>query len=647
MLQKPPVPVGRHEILAGHDPLQLPANLVGVQAIGRHGVMGAAGRQRKVGGSGNRRVDHASSEAHFRESAYAKSANSSPAQAKLPKRFRPAIVWRLMPSRPLAATAVLFRTLALIPLFIITGCAVVGVKVRDHSTEALRAEARRLDARNGHQGASQLLLQAKARGQTREQQLSTLIAAARLTADAPAGSAERRIYELATAQAVDLLRAEDFAPAVLPDGQRVTVAGGSKTLLDPRTADELIPAADVQIRKLRVRTVQDGAGVPYVARFRPDSPALRGQPGIPPLAGLCDPVTAVWHFDRRGVQLAFYRTRVGDTAVINGRSRRLAADFSAPLAYLLSKGKNRNIDIRALIRTDRNIDNAGLYQFSKYDPDKIPVVFVHGLMSRPETWVPAVNELLADRQVRERYQFWFFLYPTGLPVWASAAKLRGEIERFRLALDPAGTNPKFHRMVLAGHSMGGLISSLQIRTGGRHLWKQFMDAPPESLDLSPELKARIIQLVEFQPRPEIKRVVFFATPHRGSDLAVNPAAEFFARLIRLPFGWLQSDMYKLRQAVREDVRDLFVAPANSITFLRARSPLLEAILNLPMKPGVPYHSIIGDRGRGDAPESSDGVVPYWSSHLAGATSEKIVPSGHGTNENPAGIDEFRRILRKH
>jgi len=46
---------------------------------------------------------------------------------------------------------------------------------------------------------------------------------------------------------------------------------------------------------------------------------------------------------------------------------------------------------------------------------------------------------------------------------------------------------------------------------------------------------------------------------------------------------------------------------------------------------IPYHSIIGDRGRGDTPNSSDGVVPYWSSHLDGAQSEKIVPSEHGSH----------------
>jgi hypothetical protein len=50
---------------------------------------------------------------------------------------------------------------------------------------------------------------------------------------------------------------------------------------------------------------------------------------------------------------------------------------------------------------------------------------------------------------------------------------------------------------------------------------------------------------------------------------------------------------------------------------------------LPITRGIPYHSIIGDRGGGDTPNSSDGVVPYWSSHLDGAQSELIVNSDHG------------------
>jgi hypothetical protein len=68
---------------------------------------------------------------------------------------------------------------------------------------------------------------------------------------------------------------------------------------------------------------------------------------------------------------------------------------------------------------------------------------------------------------------------------------------------------------------------------------------------------------------------------------------------------------------------------------------------LPMAKRIPYHSIIGDRGRGDTPNSSDGVVPYWSSHLDGAESEKIVPSGHGAEHSAQGIAEVLRILHEH
>jgi hypothetical protein len=174
-----------------------------------------------------------------------------------------------------------------------------------------------------------------------------------------------------------------------------------------------------------------------------------------------------------------------------------------------------------------------------------------------------------------------------------------------------------------------------------------MDTPPDQLPLSGALRDRIVRIVQFQPRPEVARVVFFATPHRGSQLALHPVSEFFSRLIRLPVEILDTDRYKLQSALREEYRHLFLAPANSLVFLRANSPLLKSILALPMRPGVPYHSIIGDQGRGDAPNSSDGVVPYWSSRLDGATSEKIVPSGHGAHEHPEGIAELRRILRLH
>ena len=57
--------------------------------------------------------------------------------------------------------------------------------------------------------------------------------------------------------------------------------------------------------------------------------------------------------------------------------------------------------------------------------------------------------------------------------------------------------------------------------------------------------------------------------------------------------------------------------ANSVDTLSPKSRFV-SINTIPITPGVPYDTIIGDRGRGDSPNSSDGIVPYWSSHMEGA-----------------------------
>ena len=62
-----------------------------------------------------------------------------------------------------------------------------------------------------------------------------------------------------------------------------------------------------------------------------------------------------------------------------------------------------------------------------YDPNKIPVLMVHGLWSSPMTWMEMFNDLLAYPDIRSNYQFWFYLYPTGEPFWYSANQLRSDL----------------------------------------------------------------------------------------------------------------------------------------------------------------------------------------------------------------------------
>jgi triacylglycerol esterase/lipase EstA (alpha/beta hydrolase family) len=451
---------------------------------------------------------------------------------------------------------------------------------------------------------------------------------------------------VATQELVTILYGRHFAPLDLPLGSvasKLAMASANADTINPTVADELIPAAALEINGLLSRSLQDGIGVPYVAHFKAGSPQLAGQPGFPRV-GMSIPVTALIAFDKNGAELSFYQTLRKDHVRIAGHTYQLATDFSASLAHLISKGRNRLIDFQALIYSDKNISQAGLIQLQAYDPTKIPVVFVHGLLSRPEAWMQAANELVADPKIRSRYQFWFFMYPTGLPVWESAAKLRSELDRFRQTLDPHHTNPKLNQIVLVGHSMGGLICDLMVRDGGQNLWSQFSDTPYKNIPISTPARKRMESMIEFNARKDVSRVIFVSTPHRGSDIALNPLADLFSNLIRLPLEQFRGQYSPVIMAMRSNVRDLFGAPVNSIRFLKSKSPLLLSILNLPPTPGLPFHSVIGDRGKGGGVNSSDGVVPYWSSHLDFAVSEKIVPSGHGANENLQGIAEIHRIL---
>ena len=56
---------------------------------------------------------------------------------------------------------------------------------------------------------------------------------------------------------------------------------------------------------------------------------------------------------------------------------------------------------------------------------------------------------------------------------------------------------------------------------------------------------------------------------------------------------------------------------------------------------------IGDRGKNNSPDSSDGIVPYSSSHLDSAQSELIVPYPHSCAEKTETVHEILRILRLH
>ncbi|MGL5018913.1 MAG: esterase/lipase family protein, partial [Luteolibacter sp.] len=148
----------------------------------------------------------------------------------------------------------------------------------------------------------------------------------------------------------------------------------------------------------------------------------------------------------------------------------------------------------------------------------------------------------------------------------------------------------------------------------------------------------------FEANPHLKRAVFICTPHRGSEMAISNIGELGMRLIALPVTISSGISESVISSLGAFTGGAAVMP-NSVTSLSPKNPTLKVIDQAYFR--APHHSIIGDRGRGDTPNSSDGVVPYWSSHLSTAKSEKIVPGPHGSCELPETITELKRILHLH
>ncbi len=291
--------------------------------------------------------------------------------------------------------------------------------------------------------------------------------------------------------------------------------------------------------------------------------------------------------------------------------------------------------------------DGGLYLSFEYDPDKIPVVLVHGLMSNPRTWARAFNLLMSDPRIRDHYQFWFFAYATGDPVVYSAANLRKALVKMQKKY--AAESKDFNKMIIISHSMGGIVSSLLVKDSGNLLLdNNLLGVPVDKLELTPEQKNFLIDMLVFKRLPFIQRVVFISCPHRGSDLAAYYVVTEFCKYIVLPTR-LSSLTYnvckKLLIKAKLKKNDDPVFMTTGVNNLDPSNKTLALIEKMPYNRNVKYHTISGDYfDPTPLPGSSDGIVPYWSSHLNNVESEKVVTSGHSVQDTNAGIKEIQRIL---
>jgi hypothetical protein len=394
-----------------------------------------------------------------------------------------------------------------------------------------------------------------------------------------------------------------------------------------------------------LRAIKDGLGAPVIATskdgvdFTKTNPFAQGQ-------HIYYGLTAVLNFQGDHCDTSFFDPLATETVDLDGKSYPLAADFTAPLALRLAVLNYRQVEIRRMFLPDEFQKSARLAMLQLYDPKKIPILVIHGLGDSQATWAPMIENLWNDPTFRAHYQVWFFSYSTGYPFPLMAAKLRQELD----ALD--AHYPDHKPIVVLGHSMGGMIARTLITDSGMNIWNAYFPAPPEKTPFSDDARRIVTSALIFNHRTEISRVIFLSASLRGSDVATGFVGKLGERIIGSP-----GDLSAVGQQVvqlskpRPDGKKLTHIP-NAIDALDPHSRFLLVINNLPIVKGIPYHSIIADRGKGGnhdhtPPVSTDGLVPYWSSHLDGAESELIVPSNHWSNRSPQGIAEVRRILLEH
>jgi pimeloyl-ACP methyl ester carboxylesterase len=428
---------------------------------------------------------------------------------------------------------------------------------------------------------------------------------------------------------------------------------------------ELKFVSDYELQGLKNHYRTYGLGVPLVAvlnREAASGPAQRYySPGVsfPATAFLrVQPVagSAEGGRGRYVGRLEIYDPLRSTDITIQDRLIPLETDLSTPLAYTLNDPsfKRANNAIKGLLNLEESQKNQGLYLLEPYDPDKIPVLMIHGLYSSLNTWMEMFNDLRGTPEIRDHYQFWFYQYPTGQPFLLTAAQLRRELKDARSALEPSGEPSPLDEMVFVGHSMGGLIARLQTLESEDRFEPLAADIPGGLLLAQHEgTEQSLRHLFRFHPNPSVQRVVTIASPHHGSAFA-NGATQWLARrLIRLPDVLLipRDALLQAKDGQEHPSRDSW-AMQTSLDALSPASPILEAMQEAPAAEWVRYHNIVGriaEQGiLSKVAKDSDGVVSLASAHLDAAESELVVECDHvNIHRHPRTILEVQRILLQH
>lgn len=424
--------------------------------------------------------------------------------------------------------------------------------------------------------------------------------------------------------------------------------------------DDVLPAADIPKDELEEHYTVEGLGVPLVGIIPAENIKATDRHFAIKSRGTVSTLTAVMSFPKgQKPRLEFVLRQRQETYRHGRQERRLAANFSASIEVYWNLTQLKDDRYLGLLRPQKLRDTTGLCSMEGYNPNKIPVILTHGLASSAATFNNLVNRLTADPDIRNRYQFWYFNYPTGTAWTQNATKYRRALAEARAKLDPQHRNKNWDKMVVIGHSMGGLITHYSQCTepwkllkksdlirGRSHalLREQYVDTPfPAHRKSFEPFRADYF----FRP-VQAGMVVYMATPHRGAPMARYSLVNLLTSLVELPQDLLE-EAYNIA-TLQED--SLLLNPrmlTEWFTSVNQLSPDSYSILGLQglAVRNVPTLSFIGNQGsRRPLERTSDGVVPYWSSHIPWGT-EAIVPTDHHVQDSKETADELIKQLKQY
>lgn len=456
---------------------------------------------------------------------------------------------------------------------------------------------------------------------------------------------------------------------------------------DTHALDDLVSAYDARMANLDTLSTRSGLGVGYVgvlskrrtlgvtdAVFDEALNARIHPTGHLILTAIAKPKgdTLDEVLNSTSTDIHLFNPHHHKTVDIFGKAYPLFANFSASYGMWLGENRLRQLAILTMLKKNHSA-LPELFMLEPYNPNKKVVIMVHGLASSPATWVNFTNNLLADPILQNHYQVWQVFYSTNLPILENRHKIQELIKAAYHTTDPKGIHPASKNSVLIGHSMGGVISRMMVSDDDLsahmdELSYLVSDTTPPTTPLKPlddHEKDNLRERFDLNPLPQVDTAIFISAPLRGTDYAERWFTQLARKVIRLPISLTENTARLLTKNISDDalnaplserqLTELYLQ--NGASQLSDRSAFMALTANIDITPNVHYHTIVGDSDglyekNPDhldkyASTMTDGIVPYQSSHLDGASSETIITGKHNIHENPKTIRQLRKILHEH